>query len=62
MKDDMLAQFSQMYLDSRVMEQQKHGIVVCISKTDILTKPADYRPITLPNMRKKNQQNEHLFH
>ena len=58
----MLAQFSQMYLDGRVMEQQKHGIVVCISKTDIPTTPADFRPITLLNMRKKNQQNAHSFH
>jgi len=41
MKDDMLAQFNQMYLDGRIMEKQKNGIVVFISKTDIPTKPAD---------------------
>ena len=62
MKDDMLAQFNQMYLDGRIMEQQKHGIVVCIAKTDIPTTPADYRPSILMNIRKKNQQNAHLFY
>jgi hypothetical protein len=61
MKDDILAKFNQMYLDCRIMEQKKHGIVVCISKTDIPTTPADYRPITLLNIRKKNQKNAHLF-
>jgi hypothetical protein len=43
----MLFLHSQMYLDGRIMEQQKYGIVVCIPKTDIPTTPADYRPITL---------------
>jgi Reverse transcriptase (RNA-dependent DNA polymerase). len=47
--DDMLALFNRMYLDGRIMEQQKHGIVVCIPKTDTTTTPADYRPITLLN-------------
>jgi hypothetical protein len=62
MKDDMLAQFNQMYLDGRIVQQQNHGIVVCISKTDIPTTPAEYRPLNLLNIRKKNQQNAHLFH
>jgi len=46
MKDDMLAVFNQMYLDVRIMEQLKHGIWVCIPKTDIPSTPADCRPIT----------------
>ena len=45
----MLALFNQMYLDGRIIEKQKHGIVMCLPKTDIPTKPADYRPITLLN-------------
>jgi len=45
----MLAPFNQMYLDGRIMEQQKHGIVVCIPKTDPPTTPADCRPIILLN-------------
>jgi hypothetical protein len=62
MKDDMLAQFNQMYLDGRIIEKQNHGIVVCILKNGIPTTPADCRPIALLNVRKKNQQNAHLFH
>jgi hypothetical protein len=31
--DDMLAIFNRMFLDGRIMEQQKHGIVLCILKT-----------------------------
>ena len=46
-KDDMLAIFNQMYLNGRIMEQQKQCIVVYILKTYIPNKPADYRPITL---------------
>jgi hypothetical protein len=45
----MLAVFNQMYLDGQITEQQKHGIVVCIPKTDIPTTPTDYLPITLLN-------------
>ena len=48
-KHDMLAVFNQIFLDGRIMEQQKLGIVVCIPKTDIPTTPADCRPITLLN-------------
>jgi Reverse transcriptase (RNA-dependent DNA polymerase). len=38
-----------MYLDGRIIEQKKHGLVVCIAKTDIPTTPADYSLITLLN-------------
>jgi len=62
MKDDMPAPFNHMYSDGRIMEPQKHGIVVCISKTDTPTILADYRPITWLNIRKQNQQNVYLFH
>ena len=49
MKSDMLVIFYRMFLDGRIMEQQKHGIVVCIYKTDFPTTPTDYEPITWPN-------------
>jgi len=45
-KHDMLAVFNQKYLDVRIMEQMKHGILVCIPKTDIPSTPADCRQIT----------------
>jgi hypothetical protein len=48
-KEDMLAIFNLMYLDSKIMGPQKHGIVVCVPKTDSPSTPADYRPITLLN-------------
>jgi hypothetical protein len=46
---DILATFNRMFLDFRIIEQQKHGIVVCIPKNDIYTTPAKYRQITLLN-------------
>ena len=48
-KDDMLAELNHMYLDFQITECQKHGIVVCIPKTDIPTTPVDYIPITFLN-------------
>jgi hypothetical protein len=46
----MLALFNQMHLNGRIKAQQKHGIVMCLRKTDNPTTPADYRPITVLNM------------
>lgn len=43
---NMPAVLNQMYLDFRIMEALKHGILVCIPKTDIPSTPADSRPIT----------------
>jgi len=50
---DMLAIFNRIFLDVRIIEQQKHGIVVCITKNDISTTPAEYRQITLLNTEYK---------
>jgi len=50
---DMFAQFNLMFLDDRIMEQQKHGNVMCIPKDDIPTTPAEYRQITLLNTEYK---------
>ena len=50
---DILANFNQMFLDVRIIEQQKHGIVVCIPKNDISTTPAEFRQFTLLNTQYK---------
>jgi hypothetical protein len=41
---DMLSLLNQMYKDGKILEQQKHGIVVCIPKTHGPSTPEDYRP------------------
>lgn len=46
---DILALFNQMYRDGKILEQQKHGRVVCMPKAHGPSTPADYRPITLLN-------------
>jgi hypothetical protein len=46
MKGDMQAIFNRMFLDGRIMEQQKYGILVRIHKSDFATTSADYEPIT----------------
>jgi hypothetical protein len=48
-KEDILAILNRMYLDGKIMDPQKHGILVCIPKTDSPSTPADYRSITLLN-------------
>ena len=45
----MLALFNQMYLDGRILEKQKHGVVMRITNSDNPTTPEDYRPIILLN-------------
>jgi len=49
MKEDLLKLFSEMFFDSKVTAQQKHGVIVLIPKTTIPVVPADYRPITVLN-------------
>ena len=41
--------FKQTYRDGKILEQEKHGTVVCIPKKHRPSTPADYRPITLLN-------------
>jgi hypothetical protein len=53
MKDDLLTLFNWMFLDGRIIEQQKHDIFMCIPKNDIPTTPAEYREITLLNTEYK---------
>jgi hypothetical protein len=38
------------YMDDKILEQQKQGTVVCISKKHGPSTSADYRPITLLNI------------
>lgn len=45
----MLAIMKQMYSDWIILDQQKHGTIVCPPKTPGPTRPEDYRPLTLLN-------------
>ena len=38
-----------MFLDGRIIQQQKYGIVLQINKTEFPNTPANYEPITLLN-------------
>jgi hypothetical protein len=46
-KNDMLALFNKMKLDGRIMERQKHGIMVCLPETDNPKTTAESRSIHL---------------
>jgi hypothetical protein len=48
-KHDILEVIRQMHTEGIIMPQQKHGIVVCIPKKPIPTRPQDYRAKTLLN-------------
>jgi hypothetical protein len=48
-KNDMLGIMNQMHSDGKIMEQQKHGILVCIPKKPTPIRPDDYRALTLLN-------------
>ena len=50
MKGDMLELFTKIFVERKLTEQQKCGVVVCIPKTARTTCPADFRPITLMNI------------
>jgi hypothetical protein len=49
MKHDMLDILNQMHSNEIVLEQQKHGLLVCLPKTPTPNRPEDYRPLTLLN-------------
>ena len=40
---------NQMFMDEKLMDSQKHGIIVCLKKIFRPTQPEDYRPFTLLN-------------
>ena len=44
---------NQMFMERKVSEQQKHGVIVCLPKSSNLTTPADFRPIALLNTENK---------
>jgi hypothetical protein len=48
-KQDMLEIMNQMHSDGTIMEQQKHGIIVCIPKKPTPNRLEDYRALTLLN-------------
>ena len=41
MKGDIQAKLNRIFLDGRIIEQQKYGIVLRINKTDFPTTPAN---------------------
>ena len=45
----VLEVLSQMHSNGTIMEQQKHGILVCLPKTPTHSRLEDYRPLTLLN-------------
>lgn len=49
MHEDTLELFNKTYMDGKMREQQKHGLVICFPKTSKPSTPAEYRPITLLN-------------
>jgi hypothetical protein len=48
-KDDLHTIMNQMFLDEAILPSQKHGIIVCLPKSNRPTHPDDYRPLTLMN-------------
>jgi hypothetical protein len=48
-KHDVLDILNNMFLEGKLMDCQKHGIIVCLPKTPRPNSPNDYRPITLMN-------------
>jgi hypothetical protein len=40
---------NQMFMDEKLMDSQKHGIIVCLKKIPRPTRPEDNRPLTLLN-------------
>jgi len=38
-----------MFMDEKLMDSQKHGIIICLKKIPQPTQPEDYRPLTLLN-------------
>jgi hypothetical protein len=49
-KEDLHDILNEMYIKNTVTAQQKHGLIVCLSKYEGAQKPTDFRPITLLNV------------
>jgi hypothetical protein len=45
----MLEILNQMHSNGTMIEQQKHGVLVCLPKKPTPNRPEDYRPLTLLN-------------
>ena len=48
-KNDILAILNQMFVEGKISDQQKHGVIVRLHKTTRPSRPEDFRPITLMN-------------
>jgi hypothetical protein len=48
-KDDLLEIINHMYIDGKISDNQKHGLIVCVPKKPRPTRPEDFRHLTLLN-------------
>jgi len=48
-KEDIADILNQMFLKRSIAQQQKHGIIICLSKYNAVRTPEGYRPIPLLN-------------
>jgi len=46
-KDDLLEIVNHMYIDGKISDNQKHGLIVCVPKKPRPTRPEDFRRLTL---------------
>jgi len=46
-KQDLLEQMNQMFLHKKIISQQKHGVIVCLPKSNGHRTPNGYHPISL---------------
>jgi hypothetical protein len=52
-KDDLLDVMNQIFVEGSILDTQKHGIIVCLPKTNKPVQPEEYRPFTLLNAEYK---------
>jgi len=48
-KDDLLEIINHMYIDGKISDNQKHGMIICVPKKPRPTRPEDFRHLTLLN-------------
>jgi len=46
-KDDLLEIINHMYIDGKISDNQKHGLIICVPKKPRPTRPEDFRHLTL---------------
>jgi hypothetical protein len=46
-KEDLLEIINHTYIDGKISDKQKHGLIVCVPKKPRPTRPEDFRHLTL---------------